>query len=74
MAQQMVAQTKTRETWDGGYAHMMRRVEREQPTPEELLDWRLDLWDTPKSERGPFWMGQWDAADAAFDAAVAKGA
>ena len=57
MQKQLYSTGSSKETWDGGYDHIGRWLDREAPTEEAL---RLRLWnhfDTPATERGPFWNG-----------------
>lgn len=72
MAQKMV--TRSRETFTGGYDYIVRWLDREAPTEQQI---RARLWnhfDTPRSEQGAFWQGVQQALGDAIHALDEKGA
>lgn len=59
-------QPKDKTTRTAGYDHTQRRVDREQPDYLTLLNWLIDLDETPKGGRCNFWQGMKEAVEDAL--------
>lgn len=58
--------SRDRTSFDGGYSHVVRRMDREQPDIYALSQWRAEHCETPTNERTSFWVG----ADCAISDAI----